>query len=170
MSDNECCWDGILDLFSMRKWRMWFNRRECAQSCDLPLSFYKCRFIGISLAIALMPSNSDILNIPNIYKVALLCSFLMFLMGKIVGLYCKTTFKDCIERLVEHNFYREVVSVENLGLSLNYWESSCIWPLISLCWYRSWCDCGTEVFCQRWNLGISRYLSQTLFSLYLHNQ
>ncbi len=35
------------------------------------------------------------------------------------------------------------------SLLLNYQGSSCIWPLISLCWHRSWYDCRTEVFCQR---------------------
>ena len=75
LSNNECCWDSVLDLFSMRKWRMWFNGRECAWSCNLPLSFCKCRFIGISLAIASIPSDGDILNAPNIHKVAFLYSF-----------------------------------------------------------------------------------------------
>jgi len=41
-------------------------------------------------------------------------------MGKIVGLYCKTTFEDCIEQLAGHNFYREVISVKDSSLLLNY--------------------------------------------------
>jgi len=46
--------------------------------------------------------------------------FLLSSMGKIVGLYCKTTFENYIEQLARRNFYREVVSVEDSSLSLNY--------------------------------------------------
>ena len=51
--------------------------------------------------------------------------FLMSLMGKIMGLYCKTTFENYIKQLAGRNFYREVISVEDLSLSSNYQGSSC---------------------------------------------
>ena len=54
-----------------------------------------------------------LISIRQLFSVVLLLSS----MGKIVGLYCKTTFENCIEQLAGCNFYREVVSVKNSSLS-----------------------------------------------------
>ena len=63
------------DLFSIREQMMWFKGREYALSCNLSLSFCKYRLMGISPVIALILSDGNVLNAPNIYKAALLYSF-----------------------------------------------------------------------------------------------
>jgi len=49
---------------------MWLARREYALSWDLPLSFCKYKWIGISLAIALTPNVGAVLKALTIHKTA----------------------------------------------------------------------------------------------------
>ena len=62
-------------LVSIRDRSMWLWGREWALSCDLPLSFWRWRLIGMSPAMALMPDDGDILKAPKIQMAALLCIF-----------------------------------------------------------------------------------------------
>ena len=82
--DRPCCllvsvlrdrsWggEGWLGLLSNSDLMMWFVGRVCPLSWDLPLSFWRCRRIGIRPAIASMPYKEDVLNAPKIHVAALL--------------------------------------------------------------------------------------------------
>ena len=61
-----------LGLLSNSDLMMWFVGRVCPLSWDLPLSFWRCRRIGIRPAIASMPYKEDVLNAPKIHVAALL--------------------------------------------------------------------------------------------------
>ena len=71
--DSECCFIIVFALGSMRERRIWLEEYVCAQSCNLPLSFWRWRLIGIRSAMASMPNDRDNLNVPNIQMAALLC-------------------------------------------------------------------------------------------------
>ena len=75
LSKSGCRCGDISELLSISEWRIWLAGRECALSCDLSLSFYKCKWISIRPAIASMPNDGDVLKAPTIYKAALLWSF-----------------------------------------------------------------------------------------------
>jgi len=60
---------------SMSDWMRWLGRSECAHSCDLPPSFWRWRLMGISLAMALIPNDREVLKAPKIHMAALLCIF-----------------------------------------------------------------------------------------------
>ena len=70
-------WGGVgeLLLFYISNWRMWLSGRACTLSWNLPLSFYKYKWIGIRPAIASMLADRAVLNASLIHKVACLWSF-----------------------------------------------------------------------------------------------
>ena len=61
----------VLDF--MRKWRMWLEGKECAQSCNLPLSFWRWRLIEIRSVIASILNEGKVLKALKIQISALLC-------------------------------------------------------------------------------------------------
>ena len=70
-------WEGMLkisELLPINNLKMWLAGREWALNWDLLLSFYRCKWIGISPVIALI-LYEDVLNAPNIQMTALLWSF-----------------------------------------------------------------------------------------------
>ena len=125
LSDKVCYIDGRFSLASMREYRMWFARRECVQSCDLPLSFYKWRLMEINPVIASMPNKGKVLNAPSIHMATLI--FLVSLADMIVELYDNIKVRTHREQLARCSFYREVISDGGSTLLLNYQGSLYIW-------------------------------------------
>ena len=70
------CWgkDPLLDE-SMRDCMRWLGGSEYAHSCNLPPSFWKYSLMGISPAMASMPSVGEILKASRIQMAALLYIF-----------------------------------------------------------------------------------------------
>ena len=80
LSNNEWWWGwegmlGMLEPLPINNLRMWLAGREWALNWDLLLSFCRCKWIGISPAIASMPYEGNVLNAPNIQIAVLLWSF-----------------------------------------------------------------------------------------------
>ena len=74
--EEGCRLWGELNEESMRDWMIWFVGRDVAQSCDLPLSFWRYSLIGMRLMIASIPLDGDVLNTSSIQMATLLCIFL----------------------------------------------------------------------------------------------
>ena len=75
LSKRKCGHVGFLELYSMRNLRIWLAGRAWALSWDFLLSFWRCRWIGMSPAIASIPNNRAALNYPTIHEAAHLWSF-----------------------------------------------------------------------------------------------
>ena len=65
----------MVSLDSSSDWRMWLGERVWALSCDLPLSFWRWRWMGIRLAMVLISNKSNVWKASRIHKATLLCIF-----------------------------------------------------------------------------------------------
>ena len=77
-------WWGMLvskGLDSRRDLKMWLWGRECALSCDLPLSFYRCKWMRMRPAITSIQKEAKVWKAHKIQKVALFCILFSSLSG-----------------------------------------------------------------------------------------
>ena len=72
LRDSAWGGDGLRGLLSINDLIRWLVGRVCTLNWDLPLSFWRWRWIGMSPAITSIPYKGDILNAPRIHIAALL--------------------------------------------------------------------------------------------------
>ena len=84
-SNNQWVGKSFIYLDSINNLMMWFGGSICVLSWNLPLSFWRWRWIGKSPAIALIPKDGKVWKAFKIQMTALLCIFLSSLSRYVNG-------------------------------------------------------------------------------------